>query len=400
MLNRELNQRPGESLKAWKFRVLLAMANEQYPKTSWNEVLDTLRLPYSKSFAISAATILKEYNDYANSLREDNENLDAVSRNELEKYEIKKETIKFRDQRRLLNQAIRESARYDKVKEDVISAARESIDDDYIDIISNREPVYETGDNEGVLLLSDWHAGMYTSNMINTFNEEILLDRVGQLLDDTITYGKLHKIKKLNIFCLGDMVNGLIHVTTRINSSENAVDQTKKVADILCCFISELAAVFPEVDIYFSRGNHERVSANPKESIDNESFFDFIPWMIEARLANYNNVTIVENTKDSEIIQTKICGHNIVAVHGHKDKVDKVIENMALMTKTIPDFVFMGHFHSALEKDNHGSTVIVNGCLCGTDDFALKIRRTGKPMQKFIVFNNEGRLCTYNIYLK
>lgn len=404
-MNKIYNQRADESAEDWKYRLLLEKANNEDIDLTWEEIVDKLRLPYSPAYAEEYSTAIKDYRDYIKSTRKSpglsDEELDVISKAEMKIYEMKAEKVKLQDHRRELNKLIRESARLENIREDISDAIHDSISSlrntDLKKYYQKNEKA--KGDNEGVLLLSDWHIGMVADNMINTYNEAIMKERVSDLLDKTIEYGRFHNIKTLNIFFLGDIVNGLIHITTRINNQKNVIRQTMVAAEVISKFVAKLSGEFPEIKLYFSRGNHERISANPKESIEDESLFDVIPWYVKTRVEDIPNIKIIENDLDSEIISTEICDQQIFAVHGHKDQVTNVVENLALMTKTTPDYVFMGHYHSGLEKDIHGATIIVNGSLCGVDDFAMKIRKTSKPMQKFMVFNKAGRLCTYDVTL-
>ena len=111
------------------------------------------------------------------------------------------------------------------------------------------------------------------------------------------------------------------------------------------------------------------------------------------------NIKLIDNEVDDEIIMADICGNKIFAVHGHKDKVNTCIPNLSLLLKTFPDYVFMGHYHSNAESEINGAEVIVNSSLCGTDDFAVSLRRSSHPAQKFIVFDKKGRVCTYDVRL-
>ena len=136
-----------------------------------------------------------------------------------------------------------------------------------------------------------------------------------------------------------------------------------------------------------------------KESLTKESFFDFIPWYLESRLEGIENVEFVDSNLDDEIVYASIMGNDIFAVHGHRDKLNTAIQNLSLLYHIFPDYVFMGHFHHAAEKEIQGAEVIVNGSLCGTDDYAVSLRRMSKPSQKLIIFDGKGRLCTYNLRL-
>ena len=106
-------------------------------------------------------------------------------------------------------------------------------------------------------------------------------------------------------------------------------------------------------------------------------------------LEGLDNIQLIDNEVDDEIIMADICGNKIFAVHGHKDKVNTCISNLSLLLKTFPNYVFMGHYHSNAESEINGAEVIVNSSLCGTDDFAVSLRRSSHPAQKFIVFDKE-----------
>ena len=396
-MKKEYNQQPGESMSDWKFRLILGKRDGNVDMT-WSDICKTLGLNYNSEAMRKIATGITAYRDYMkekNQLCLDEAPQSAIDAIDDKRFELHRMKIQMQDQKRELNKKLREWARADHLQSEIVKAIKNM---EPIDLEPCKKPL-QLGQNEGVLLLSDWHVGMVTDNFDNTFNDVVLQERVKKLIERTLEYGKLHKVGVMHVFALGDLINGLIHVTTRIKNEEDAVRQTMHAAELVAYVLGRLSEEFPDVRIYFSRGNHDRVSANVKESIPRESFSDLIEWYIKARLAENENVRVFENDVDDEIIVANICGQTVFAVHGHKDKPQKAVQNLSLALKTFPDYVFMGHFHAAAEQDVQGAEVVVNGCLCGTDDYAKKLRKVSKPTQKFMVFNDDGRLCTYNIYL-
>lgn len=199
---------------------------------------------------------------------------------------------------------------------------------------------------------------------------------------------------------MGDLVNGLIHVITRITNSEDCVRQTQIVAEILSEVLYEMAKSYKKIYVYSTRGNHERITPNKKDSIAHENFFEFIPWYLKARLQSVENIEFAENKYSEEIAVAKICNKTAASVHGNRDSIKGAVYNLSLMLRTFPDYIFMAHTHHHEENEIHGCEIIRNPSLSGTDDFAVDNRTTSKPAQKFIVFdNNEGKLCTYNVVL-
>lgn len=395
----EYNQLPEESLADWKYRIILGKARKQV-KMSWQEISDMLCLGCSNEYLRKLAYGVLEYDNYLKARREEaianGREENAFTELENKEFELRREKMRMQDQKRELNKKLREWARAEHLQEEILKAIRETVPVER----AHKQPVLNSiSEKEAALLLSDWHVGMRTANMVNTFNDSVLEQRIQELLSRAIQHGHEQDIRCVHVFALGDLVNGLIHVTTRINNEENVIKQSMKAAEILAHIINELSEEFPEVKVYFSRGNHDRVTANKKESICGESFSDIIWWYLKARAEGIDNIVFVDNEIDDEIVMADICGNKIFAVHGHKDKINHVVPNLSLLLKTFPDYIFMGHYHSNAESEIHGAEVIVNSALCGTDDYAVSLRRSSHPAQKFIVFDKKGRVCTYDIRL-
>lgn len=396
-MRKEYNQQPGESYEDWKIRLITGKRDGDVDMT-WNDVCKTLGLSYNSEAMRKIATGMTAYRDYMkakNQLCLDEAPQSTIDAIDEKRFELDRKKKQMQDQKRELNKQLREWARAEHLQSELVKAINEMKPLE----LRPCESHVQQGQNEGVLLLSDWHVGMVTDNFDNTFNDVILQERVEKLIERTLEYGELHKVGIMHVFALGDFINGLIHVTTRINNSEDTVKQCMRASELLAQIVGRLSERFPEVRIYFARGNHDRITPSMKESVTAESFFDIIQWYLSARLSEYKNVRVFENDVDDEIVVANICGKTVFAVHGHKDKPNKAVQNLSLVLKMIPDYVFLGHFHAAAEQDIQGAEVVTNGCLCGTDDYAKRIRKVSKPTQKFMVFNDDGRLCTYNIYL-
>lgn len=395
----EFNQQGGESYEEWKYRVIFAKV-EKKCKLSWGEICHLLNLDCGGDYLRKIAYGVKKYADFlANRKEEANESgryVDELTELENKTFALQREKMRMQDQKRELNKLLRDWARAEHIQEEMHKSVQKMAKLKPLDI---KPRILEGQKNEAALLLSDWHKGMITDNHNNTFNDAVFRQRIETLVEQTIAYGKHQNVGTLHVFCLGDLVNGLIHVTTRINNEENVIKQTMQVAETLSEIIGYFSEEFDNVKLYWSRGNHDRVTPDKKESLTKESFFDFIPWYLKSRLENASNVEFVNNNYDDEIIHADIMGKSIFAVHGHRDKLANAIQELSLMYHVFPDFVFMGHFHHNAEKEIQGAEVIVNGSLCGTDDYAVCLRRTSKPSQKLIIFDEDGRLCTYNLRL-
>ena len=387
-MNAELNQYANETELDWRYRLILTKAKRELPGVTWQDVADTLGLEYGGENLRKMGKGILAYDEYLKSRS-------ACSADDTEEFVLRREKMRLQDQKRELNKNLREWARAEHIIEEIKGAIQESA---AFRIPELPESTDGKGGQEAVLLLSDWHYGMVTNNATNTFNSKIFKDRLAELIKQTKERCRQHDIHKIHVMALGDLVHGIIHVTARVQSEEDVVRQSMHVAESIVQLLISLREEM-NIELYWSRGNHDRIHANLKESIARESFADLILWYVKARIEGTDGITIHENKLDDEIIQAKICGHYVCAVHGHRDKPARAVRNMVAMTRILPDYVFLGHFHNSAEREIDGAEVIVNGSLCGTDDYAASLRLTGKPAQKLMVFSERGRECTYNLIL-
>jgi len=394
----EYKRKPGESLDEYKIRLC---RNKDLYDLRWQDLSE---LWYEETSEKKSPDWFRKFYRYFNegyeyALKENPVNEEYIKKIEEKKREFEKAKYQFQDQRREYNKLVREQARIDAVRNLLAEEVQK---------LNNIKPVqwYERTvypnnfNREGLLLLSDTHYGLFTKNYWNEFNNDEFKRRVKRLITKTIEYGKQNQIKTLHLFLLGDLINGLIHQITRIINTEDAVSQTIHISEILAEVITELANEFEYIKVYNVRGNHDRVTPNKKDEIAKESFNDLIPWYLKARLSNVKNVEFVANKYDDEIIVADILGYKVFGVHGHRDKVSNVVQNLTLMTREFPDYVVMGHIHHHEENEIHKIEVIVNSSFSGVDEYAKELRITSKAAQKFIIFDkDEGRLCTFNIQL-
>jgi predicted phosphodiesterase len=310
--------------------------------------------------------------------------------------QFQKEKYKIQDQKREYRNLIRQEARFEHLRDEIIKAVKEVANLKPL-IWSKPHPIH--GAKEAVVLFSDWHYGIVSDNYFNKFNPEIFRERVQKLVHKTIEYGKLHQIKTLHCFNLGDLLSGILHVSVRVQNSEDIISQVKVVSEVLSEVLAKLASEFEEVKFYSVRGNHDRVTPNKADALSKESFADIIPWFIEARTSHISNLKVMPNTYDDEMIVADVCGHKVIGVHGHKDRVHEVAQNLTVMLKMIPATICLGHYHHNWEKEFNGIDVVVNPSLSGTDEYARDIRKVSKPAQKMLVYDETGQIATYKILL-
>lgn len=322
----------------------------------------------------------------------DTELLEKIER---KKHELDIMKVQYQDQRREYNKYLKSYARWEHLIEVMNKAicSLEPMQPIHINTLATCEEECV----EASLLLSDWHLYLECNNFWNKFDIDIARARIQTLKEKVIKYVKLHNVQILHIEILGDMINGAIHLGTRVESEEDVITQTIGCAEIIADFVHDLAKEVCKVRVHTVNGNHGRVTANKKESIETENFERIITWFLKERIKSVKNVTICYNLFDNTISHYKIKDKHIFSSHGHLDNVNNVISQYSQMFKIPVDEVHLGHFHSYYEKEEYGSSVVVNGTLSGTDTYAKNIRKVGKPMQVLRIYDTD--VCTYKIEL-
>lgn len=318
---------------------------------------------------------------------------ELVDELEGKKVELQKERYKLQDQRRQYHSLVRTEARWevlvDSIKDEIAKLPA-------LNWHSHRHYLTFSG-NEASLLLSDWHIGTEIDTPHNTFNLKVAQERIDKLKHDTIKHCKLNSVETLHVNIAGDMISGVIHVTTRILNQENVVSQVMTCSELLSRLINDLAIEIPSVNINYTIGNHGRVSANVKESLDSENFEYLILEFLKLRLKDTKNIRFNESKVDKEIVTYKVFGETIALVHGHREKkpFDSTKELSAFLGEKV-DTVMMGHFHNFAVRNN----VVVNGCLSGSDEYANNLRFNNAPSQVLMIHFRDGNKALYEIILK
>jgi hypothetical protein len=321
----------------------------------------------------------------------------VLSKIEAEKIELQKERQRFYDQRREYNKIVTEIGRQDRLFESLAESASKLSDS--IGCIFNNH-LYENidfGDNEAVLVLSDWHYGLVADNVYNRYNTEICLDRVKKVIDDAIRRIVLHKCNTLHVVLLADFIHGAIHCSARVASEELVADQLMNVSEIIAQCLLELSGYVNEVNVYSTYGNHGRVVPNKQDSIHRDNFERIIPWWLEQRISAEEsrigkklNIKFAPDT-GSEFLFLSPCGIDMCASHGDLDNVKSSPQLLStlfhkLYGKDI-QAILLGDKHHGESFEEMGITSMICGSLCGSDDYANGKRLYSTPSQLLLIVN-------------
>lgn len=303
--------------------------------------------------------------------------------------EFRKERYKISDERAQNNAYIRRIAREETIKEVALKAAQEIGNTKFLKPYQG--PKNCKSKNEAILELSDWHYGIEVNNFWNIFNPVVCVERVNTLKDEVIDFCKLFNVERLHVVNLSDLIAGRIHASIRFESRCDVITQTIKVAEILAEFLTDISNEGIKIEYYDCLDNHSRLEPIKKDSLDLESLTRIIPWFLKTRL-EFQNVTIHENVFSDDIITFKALDgkYTIGGVHGHKDKPNKVVDSLTLMTKVNYDLILTAHYHHWSGDEKNETLVLSNGSLMGTDAYAKDLRLSSKPSQNIILVNEKS----------
>lgn len=299
------------------------------------------------------------------------------------------ERVRLQDANREKRAVLREYSRVEAIKE-------------YIELkLDERKPrpfvkcnyAIKNG-NEASLLVSDLHCYTIVDSIFNTYNIDVLRERMIKLANKTIAWCHRESVEYLNVEILGDMISGIIHGSTIAQAQEDIIDQVLDVSDILTDFILSLKSEIPHITVYSVYGNHGRTMQGKSDAANKSNYERIIPAYIRKELRN-NDIQVIDSGFEDFVTYFLRDGKLIVCTHGTNDNPTTVNRTF---TKLLGQDVFdihMGHFHNPKERD--GTTI--NGSVIGSDDYSISKRFYNIPTQILKVYYGDD-VGTFKLTLK
>lgn len=315
---------------------------------------------------------------------------------QLQKQELEKERIKTRDERNELRRVIRDEARKESYKEQILRSISEykckPLDYDkskqFTGIINT--------DNDLLISCTDIHAGIEINNYFNKFDENVLRERFNQYLDKIFEIQLRHGSESAYVI-LSELVSGIIHNELRIENNQNLIEQFLCVTNYISEFLSELSYHFNIINVFVCPGNHSRISPKKEDSLKGENIDHLALPFLEAKLQNFKNVKFHKNNIEESIAMFSVRDNVVMSSHGDKDSPNSVVQKFTLLFGIRPDLVYLGHRHTNGLTTVYDCKVIESGCMSGPDNYALDLRIKGRPSQTISVITEDGLDCLYDV---
>ena len=264
------------------------------------------------------------------------------------------------------------------------------------------------GDATAILAFSDWHIEEFVDGETvsgpggarNHYDLTIAEARVQEMMRRALRLleheGTLAKIRRVVVFCGGDFISGDIHEDTPTQLPPLAA--TRLAGQWLTGCIAQLAAIYPEVIVVTSNGNHGRTTKKPSISCDHLLSYEHNLYCMMAAQNTLPNVHYqlgvgYHNWLDIDGFRVRFHHGQAIksngAIGGISISANKAIAQWNRMDKA--DLDVFGHHHQF--SWSYGRFVS-NASLIGWNAFANFIKAEYQPPSQTLIVVDKDRGVT------
>lgn len=323
-----------------------------------------------------------------------------------QKNEIIKERKKIQTEKVEINRWLRESAR----DEMIIEQITEAIDKlEPINVPPLRIDDYDKSTKAAVLCLADCHYGVefeikgLFGEVLNAYSPEIFGERMWALLNKVVDIVTKEDLTELNIFMLGDEINGILRLTSQLMKLRyGIIDSAVRFADFMAQWLNELSQ-YVRVRLYHvqdSNHNQLRLLGQPKNAFPEENMSKVIMTIIKERLRDNPYVEVIDNP--TGLIFADLAGYQVLGVHGEVKNLAQACNDFSRMYNTKIDYIVSAHIHHLKSEEiGFDSEAISVRSLIGVDNYAVSLQKASNAGASIIIFEEgEGKTCQYDIKLR
>lgn len=326
---------------------------------------------------------------------------------DIKKRALEKEKIKLRTEKLEYNRWLREEARDELICEKIIEAIRELPPLEIPKILPTHIEGRVGNDREGCLIFADTHYGAELKitglfgEIINEYNPEIFEKRMWNLLTQVISICQKEGFTSLNVYDLGDEVDGILRVSQLWKLRYGVIESTVRYGRFITEWLNELSKYVYIKYQMVKDSNHcqLRLLNQPKGTFKDENMAYIIAEKIMDRLEDNPNFEFIQNP--TGYVFDNILGYNVLGIHGEGKGLESAIKDFSKTYGVEISFLVGGHKHHQ-NSSNIGieSDVISVPSVIGVDDYSLSLHKTSDPgATLFVLETGKGKTMEYNIKL-
>lgn len=316
------------------------------------------------------------------------------------------ERQKMRDLSKQVNEIYRAESRSELIRETIADAIA-NLPEVKIPFTAIRKG----GERTLVVGVGDIHYGAkihvegLMGETINEYNSTTFEKRMWKLLSDIENICEKEEIHEVDIFFLGDLIDGMLRQSQLMKLQYGVIESTIRLSEFLAQWLNELSSELM-VSVCAVSGNHSEIRplGSKKGQFEDENLEKIIMWYLDERLRNNDAVLVQPEVKKMHLVEIR--GYNFLLLHGDGEKrIDQIARDAVNIYGERIDFFMCGHKHrdqelpSGMSCDGN-STIIRVPSICGVDSFAQSKGYSGRPGAIATVIEKDyGRRCVYPIQL-
>ena len=261
---------------------------------------------------------------------------------------------------------------------------------------------------EYLMTLADIHYGASFVSANNEYSPNIVEGRFLDLYYQISDFCVKHKISKLHIVSLGDLIQGILRLSDIKLNDSSIVKSTVQISRIIASFLNTLSH-YVEIEYYHvPTANHTQI--RPLGSKASELPLEDMEYVIGhyiSDLVRENGRIRVHLAQEGEQgLFINIPGNTIYAMHGHQIKnLETAIKDLSAVKRDFIDYLVLGHLHGNKEiPSGEGvcadTEVLVSPSFVGSDPYSDSLFKGSKSAVKVYGFDEIcGHTETYKFIL-
>ena len=412
-MNEILKRIDGETEKQTLWRIGNAKTSGLLGDITWPEIAQFMNKEFREDETqyYDSSAYSKRYKDYSDAYSElfCHENFTANQMNEYnkQKNELDKARFKLQTEKLEYNRWRREEARDELIAEKIVNAIKELPPLSIPKILPAHIEGRVHNDREGCLIFADTHYGVdlkivgLFGETINEYSPEIFEQRMWNLLAQVIDICKKEGFTILNVYDLGDEVDGLLRVSQLWKLRYGVIESTVRYGRFITEWLNELSKYVYIKYQMVKDSNHcqLRMLNQPKGTFKDENMSYIITEKIMDRLDGNPNFEFIQNP--TGYVFDTILNYNILGIHGEVKNLENAIKEFSKTYGVNINFLISGHKHHqtscnvGIESDVIGVPSVI-----GVDDYSLSLHKTSDPGATLLVLEQgKGKTIEYNIKL-
>lgn len=320
---------------------------------------------------------------------------------EIQKRELEKEKVKLRTEKLEYSRWLREDARDELITEKIVEAIEKL---QPLKLPEYIRPIHSN--NSYLLCFADCHYSIEFSikdlfgNIINEYSPEIFEKRMWDLFNQIIELVQEKHINELNIWELGDGIQGLLRLNSQLMQLRyGVIDSAVNYGHFLANWLNELSK---HVRIKFqmvmdSNHNQLRLVNAPKNAFVDENMSKVIMLAIKLELSNNPNITIIENPTGLNFGQFST--YQVLGIHGEVKNLSKALDNYSRAYQTPISYIIGAHVHHVLSNEvGINQEAISIRSMIGVDPYGMSLPATSNAGASLFEFDQfKGLICEHRL---